>query len=161
MTAAGNPFRDPLREHSYLTERSGKKPRGERTKRGYDAASMDERRYLQLAEGALSRIVAAFDDVELDVADVDSVGDVVTITLEPGAAGAGGKIVINTQRPTRQLWLAGGNRAWHFSFEEATGRWMDDKGQGAELFETVRELCARGGVNVALAPVEQVKGARA
>ena len=108
---------------------------------------MDERRYLELAEAALSRVVRAFDDVELTDADVDSVGDVVTITLERGS---GGKIVINTQRPARQLWLAGGNRAWHFSLEESTGRWMDDKGSGDELFDTVRELCARGGVALTL-----------
>ena len=112
---------------------------------------MEERRYLELAEAALSRIVAAFDEVELDDADIDSVGDVVTISVEPGSRGAGGKIVINTQRPARQLWLAGGNRAWHFSFEEATGRWMDDKGSGAELFDTVREVCARAGLTVSLA----------
>jgi CyaY protein len=111
---------------------------------------MDERRYLQLAEAALSRVVAAFDEVELDDADVDSVGDVVTITLKPGAAG-GGKIVINTQRPARQLWLAGGNRAWHFSYDEPSDRGLDDKGQGAELFETIRDLCAKSGVSVALA----------
>jgi CyaY protein len=113
---------------------------------------MDEGRYLLLAEAALARIVRAFDDVDFEKADVDSVGDVVTITLAPGAHGGGGKIVINTQRPTRQLWLAGGNRAWHFSLDEATGRWMDDKGLGAELFETVRALCEKGGVDVALAP---------
>ncbi len=111
---------------------------------------MDERRYMELAEAALSRVVEAFDEVELDDADVDSVGDVVTITLKPGSQGGGGKMVINTQRPARQLWLAGGNRAWHFSFEDATGRWLDDKGSGAELFETVRDLCARAGVSVAL-----------
>jgi CyaY protein len=109
---------------------------------------MDERRYLELAEAALSRVVGAFDEVELEDADVDSVGDVVTITLKPDANG--GKIVINTQRPARQIWLAGGSRAWHFSFDAATSRWLDDKGTGAELFETVRELCARSGVEIAL-----------
>jgi CyaY protein len=122
---------------------------------------MDERRYLELAEAALSRIVAAFDEVELDDADVDSVGDVVNITVEPGARGAGGKIVINTQRPARQIWLAGGNRAWHFSYEEATGRWLDDKGSGAELFDTVRELCGRAGLSVALASPAPAPGAGA
>ena len=45
---------------------------------------MDEGRYLDLADVALKRVVAAFDDVELDDADVDSAGDVVTITLRGG-----------------------------------------------------------------------------
>lgn len=117
---------------------------------GYHPLRMDEGRYLKLAEAALARIVRAFDDVDLDQADIDSVGDVVTITFGAATSGSGGKMVINTQRPTRQLWLAGGTRAWHFSFDESSGRWMDDKGSGAELFETIRELCERVGVSIAL-----------
>lgn len=105
---------------------------------------MDERRYLDLADAALKRVVSAFDDVELDEADVDTAGDVVTITLRPGAASK--KVVLNTQRPTRQLWLAGGGRAWHFSYDESGARWLDDKGQGEELFGTLGRICSEAGV---------------
>ncbi len=105
---------------------------------------MDERRYLDLADAALKRVVSAFDDVELDEADVDTAGDVVTITLRPGAAGK--KVVLNTQRPTRQLWLAGGGRAWHFSYDESGARWLDDKGHGDELFGTLGRICSEAGV---------------
>lgn len=107
---------------------------------------MDERRYLDLADVALKRVIAAFDDVELDDADVDSGGDVVTITLRPGQTGGGRKVVLNTQRPARQLWLAGGGRAWHFNYEEAGARWLDDKGTGAELFGTLGSICSEAGV---------------
>ena len=103
---------------------------------------MDERRYLDLADVALKRVIAAFDDVELDDADVDSAGDVVTITLRGGR-----KVVLNTQRPARQLWLAGGGRAWHFNYEEAGARWLDDKGTGAELFGTLGAICNEAGVS--------------
>src|SRR5437867_3064577 len=102
---------------------------------------MDERRYLDLAEVALKRVIAAFDDVDLDVADIDSAGDVVTITLRT-SAGGGKKVVLNTQRPTRQLWLAGAGRAWHFSYDEGGARWLDDKGHGDELFGTLGRLCS-------------------
>jgi CyaY protein len=104
---------------------------------------MDERRYLDLAKDALERVIAAFDDVDLDEADVDTAGDVVTITLRPQAQKK--KVVLNTQRPTRQLWLAGGGKAWHFSWDEAESRWMDDKGRG-ELFGTLAALCSEAGV---------------
>jgi CyaY protein len=106
---------------------------------------MDERRYLDLAEAALKRVIAAFDDVDLDVADVDSAGDVVTITLRT-PRGGGKKVVLNTQRPTRQLWLAGSGRAWHFSYDETGARWLDDKGQGDELYGTLGRLCSEAGV---------------
>ena len=107
---------------------------------------MDERRYLELAEKALARIVSAFDEIELDAADVDSSGDVVTITFGLAAKAAGRRVVVNTQRPARQIWLAGGDRAWHFSYDEASARWMDDRATGAELFATVRAVCADAGV---------------
>ena len=103
---------------------------------------MDERRYLELAHVALQRVLAAFDDVDLDEADVDSAGDVVTITLRGNK-----KVVLNTQRPARQLWLAGGGRAWHFDYDETGARWMDDKGMGAELFGTLEALCGEAGVS--------------
>jgi CyaY protein len=103
---------------------------------------MDERRYLDLAHDALKRVIAAFDDVDLDEADVDSAGDVVTITLRGGK-----KVVLNTQRPARQLWLAGGGQAWHFSYDESGARWMDDKGRGDELFGTIGRICGEAGVS--------------
>jgi CyaY protein len=51
---------------------------------------------------------------------------------------AGQKVVVNTQRATRQIWVAGKGLGLHFSFE-ADGRWMDDKGKGVELFAFVAD----------------------
>jgi CyaY protein len=93
---------------------------------------IDEPRYQHLADAAYRRIADAFEDVDPDAVDCEVAGDVVTLTF------AGGKrAIVNTQRPTRQIWLAAGARAWHFSYDEAGDRWMDDKGQGAELFATI------------------------
>lgn len=69
---------------------------------------MDENRYLDLAHQTFRRILDAFDGVDVEEADVETAGDVITITWRSGA-----KCVINTQRPVRQIWLAGGDRAWH------------------------------------------------
>src|SRR4051812_329826 len=96
---------------------------------------MDEPRYQQLADVALRTIENMLDDVDAEVVDLERAGDVLTLTF-PGRK----KAVINTQRPTRQLWLAANARAWHFDFEESTGRWMDDKGTGVELLSHVATI---------------------
>lgn len=96
---------------------------------------MDESRYERLAADALKRVIDLYADVDADDADVEPSGDVVRITHRDGS-----QIVVNTQRPARQIWLAGGRRAWHFSWDEPSERWLDDKGRGDELFATIRRL---------------------
>jgi len=89
---------------------------------------MDESRYQKIADEILGRIEAMFEDVDADEVDVERAGDVVTLAFRNGK-----KAVVNTQRPTRQIWLAADARAWHFSFDEASGVWLDDKGKNVEL----------------------------
>jgi CyaY protein len=96
---------------------------------------MDESTYERLADDAFRTIGDAFEDVDPDVADCELAGDVVTITLR-----GGGKCIVNTQRPARQIWLAATSRAWHFSWDEARRRWIDDKGQGDELYATIARI---------------------
>jgi CyaY protein len=93
---------------------------------------MDEPRYQRLADEALARIESMLADVDADDVDVERSGDVLTLTFKGGK-----RCVINTQRPTRQIWLAASARAWHFGYDEATSRWLDDKGQGVELLAHV------------------------
>lgn len=101
--------------------------------------AIDEKRYLELADRTLSRVLRAFDDVDSDDADLDVAGDVVSICFRDGS-----RAVLNTQRPARQLWLAGGASAWHFDWDETTRTWRDAKGTGAELLATIAELARRG-----------------
>jgi CyaY protein len=98
---------------------------------------IDESRYQQLADVALRDIESLLEDVDAEDVDVERSGDVLTLTFASKK-----KAVVNTQRPTRQIWLAANGRAWHFDFEEpegsgATGRWMDDKGQTVELLAQI------------------------
>jgi CyaY protein len=93
---------------------------------------VDERTYEQLAADAFKRVLDLFQDVDPDDADVESSGDVIRIDLRGGS-----RIVLNTQRPVRQIWLAGVKSAWHFTYDGAA--WQDDKGRG-ELFDTLRAL---------------------
>jgi iron-sulfur cluster assembly protein CyaY len=95
---------------------------------------MDEAEYETLSEKTLRTIGDAFADVDPDVVDCESAGDVVTLLL-----GGTRKCVVNTQRPTRQIWLAANARAWHFSWDVDSRKWLDDKGRG-ELFATLASL---------------------
>ncbi len=103
---------------------------------------MDESRYLRLAHDTFQKVIAAFDDIDSDDADVDTQGDVVSVRFRDGT-----RIILNTQRPTQQLWLAGRSRAWHFDYDEASATWLDDKAR-EELFATLRALCFAAGLVV-------------
>jgi CyaY protein len=102
---------------------------------------MDERAYQHLADAALHRIEDALKDVDPDEVDCERAGDVVTLTFKGGK-----KCVVNTQRPTRQIWLAANARAWHFGWDPAGERWVDDKGQtnadgtAVELLGAVKKI---------------------
>jgi CyaY protein len=94
---------------------------------------MEEARYHGLIAGAWKRILAAADQIDPDILDAVGTGDMVTLTASNGE-----KVVVNTQRAVRQIWVAGKSQGIHFSLA-ADGRWMDDKGKGIELFGWVSE----------------------
>jgi CyaY protein len=105
---------------------------------------MDESTYQKLADEAFHTIDGAFEDVDPDLVDCEIAGDVVTLTLLGGK-----RCIVNTQRPTRQIWLAANARAWHFSWDERARRWMDDKGRGDDLFTALTRIVKEGaGVDV-------------
>jgi CyaY protein len=107
---------------------------------------MDETQYLALVDQAFRRIGDALENVDSELVDCDAAGDVVTLTF----AGRK-KCILNTQRPTRQIWMAANARAWHFSWDETGRRWLDDKGRGDELFATLaRVIKESAGIDVAL-----------
>ncbi|MEM9195708.1 MAG: iron donor protein CyaY [Myxococcota bacterium] len=96
---------------------------------------MDEKRYREVAFATLRRIEDLFEDVDVDVADVESSGDVVTISYANGK-----KCIVNTQGAVQQLWLAGGGRGWHFDWQNDAEQWLHDKGTGDELFSVIRRV---------------------
>lgn len=96
---------------------------------------MDDKRYNELTSTTFRKIEDLFKDVDAEDVDVERAGDVISLIFASGK-----KAVINTQRPTRQIWLAANARAWHFDFDAATSRWVDDKGQGIELLAKVVEV---------------------
>jgi CyaY protein len=100
---------------------------------------MDETAYQHLADKAFHRIEDAFKDVEAEDVDCEHAGDVLTLTFKDGK-----RCVVNTQRPTRQMWVAANARAWHFSYDEPRGQWLDDKGHEVELFDQLRRIVKEG-----------------
>jgi CyaY protein len=96
---------------------------------------MDDPQYQRLADDALCKLESMLDDVDAEDVDVERAGDVITLTFRDGK-----KAVVNTQRPTHQIWLAANARAWHFGWDAAKSQWLDDKGQGVELFDRVAAI---------------------
>jgi CyaY protein len=93
---------------------------------------MDESTFEHLADETFRRIEDAFKDIDADDVECERAGDVMTLTFRDGK-----RCVVNTQRPTRQLWLAANARAWHFSYDDAQKKWLDDKQHRVELFEQI------------------------
>ena len=75
---------------------------------------MDESEYNLLAGRAFRRLLSDLDQVDPDLLDVESTGDMLTLT-----AGSGEKCVVNTQRAVRQIWVAAQGQGIHFSYDPA------------------------------------------
>ena len=91
--------------------------------------------YDERARAALAAVEAAADRfLEDDVIDIDAsrTGGLLELTFPSGS-----KIVLNTQPPLHELWLAAGSGGYHFRL--VAGRWIDRDGH--ELFDVLSE-CA-------------------
>ena len=105
---------------------------------------MDEQTYLKRADETFKRIEDMLEPVDADDVDCERAGDVLTLTFRNGV-----RCIVNTQRPTRQIWLAAGTRAWHFDSRD--DRWVDDKDKTTELFATIARIVKeQAGVDVPL-----------
>jgi CyaY protein len=108
---------------------------------------MDESAYANLTDRAFRVIENALENTDVDDVDCERAGDVLTLTFRDRK-----RCVLNTQRPTRQLWLAANARAWHFSYDESQAKWLDDKRPTEELFATLAGIIrAQAGVEIDLA----------
>jgi CyaY protein len=94
----------------------------------------DEKLYRQRLDDTYARIDAAFEEVDPDLAEVSiSQGTLVIVFHEKH------KLMLTPQPSPRQLWAAFRDRAWHFDWNAASGRWLDDRGQGIELVALIEE----------------------
>jgi CyaY protein len=85
--------------------------------------------YHRLAGEVLARVEAAVDRwLDEDVIDIDAhrTGGLLELALPNGS-----KLVLNTQPPLHEIWLAA--RAGGYHFHHVDGRWIDR--EGCEFFE--------------------------
>ena len=109
---------------------------------------MTESEFLTLADATLNAIEAALeratDNGELDV-ECSRSGNV----LELEFIDNGSKIIINSQAPMQQMWVAAKSGGFHYKYEDA--RWINTR-DGSELFVALSVMVGQqGGVALTLA----------
>src|SRR5262245_46577935 len=105
---------------------------------------MDETSFDQAARDELHAIEDGLADVDPDDVEITTSDGILRLDLRDGT-----KIVINSHRAARQIWMAAVASAWHFD-PVAEGRWIASK-TGDELRATVVKLLAdHAGVRVSL-----------
>jgi len=103
---------------------------------------MTESEFNERAEAALRALELAIDAVDAGI-DCSRSGGVVTLELENDT-----KVVVNTQLPTRQIWVAARSGGYHFGYDGQ--KWRDTR-DGSELFAALsRLLSTQGGRPVVL-----------
>lgn len=98
---------------------------------------LTEAEYQRLAHAVLASVEAAADRwLELDVIDIDThrTGGLLELSLPDRS-----KIVINTQPPLQEVWLAARAGGYHFRWVE--GRWLEREGR--EFFALLSELASQ------------------
>lgn len=98
---------------------------------------MSESEFLAAAEGVLDAIELAFEEAG-EAADVDiecsRSGNVLEIEFANRS-----KMIINTQAPMREIWVAARAGGFHYRFND--GRWLDTR-DGTELFDAISRLAS-------------------
>lgn len=94
---------------------------------------MNETEYRQRVDDAMRRIDAAFEEVDPDLAESDYGQGSLVVTFYQKL-----KLIVSPQTPLRQIWVAFRDRAWHLDLTD--GRWLDDRGEGVELFALVASI---------------------
>lgn len=103
---------------------------------------MSEPDFLAAAERTLDAIEAAVEACDADI-DATRAGNVLTLELVNGT-----RIVVNSQTPMRQIWVAAKSGGFHYEWRD--GAWRDTR-DGSELFTALsRAISAQGGVAVLL-----------
>jgi CyaY protein len=99
---------------------------------------MDERTYRQLVDDTLHHIDRAFEEVDPDLAECTISQGALTIAFPGGL-----RAIVSPQPPVRQMWLAFRDRGYHFDWDPAQKRWLDDRGEGLELYAVIADITLR------------------
>lgn len=94
---------------------------------------MDEKLFERRASDTLRQIERGLNDVDPSL-EADLAADVLTIEFADGR-----QYIVNSHRAARQIWVSANLSAWHFSYDDATGRWVDTR-EGNELGTLLSKL---------------------
>jgi CyaY protein len=94
---------------------------------------MDPRDFVIRSEACLNRVARWLENFDPDEADYNTGDGALTIEFPDG-----GRFVLSRQSATSQVWLAAGAHGWHFSYDPAADRWVDDK-DGRDLYAQLAE----------------------
>lgn len=89
------------------------------------ASGLTDSEYHRLADAVLAQVEATVDRwLDDDVIDIDThrTGGLLELQLPDGS-----KLVVNTQPPLHEIWLAARAGGYHFHHEG--GRWLDREGE--------------------------------
>lgn len=97
---------------------------------------MNETEFNDLAEGVLDAIEAAIEATGVDV-EATRAGNVLTLELANRS-----KVVVNSQSPMQQIWVAARSGGFHYSLRD--GQWRDTR-DGNELFASLSRILSEQG----------------
>ncbi len=110
---------------------------------------MTESEFLVLAEQTLSAVEAAFERAA-EGSDVDIESSRNGNVLEIEFIDNGSKIIVNSQTPMQEIWVAARSGGFHFRREGE--RWVNTR-DGSDLFEVLSaSASAQAGVALSIAP---------
>jgi CyaY protein len=99
---------------------------------------MTETEFIALAEQTLDAIEAAIevvnDSAGTDI-EIERSGNVLTLELDDGS-----KVVVNSQVPMQQIWVAARSGGFHYAL--AGGQWRDTR-DGSELFAALSRIVSQ------------------
>ena len=98
---------------------------------------MSETEFLDLAEATLASLEAAAErlaeECDLDI-EVNRRGNVLELDLQ------GGKLIINSQAPMQEMWVAARSGGFHYRRE--AGQWIDTR-SGKEMLAALSEILSQ------------------
>ena len=95
---------------------------------------MENKEYFARVSELFVRVEEKLDEFE-DEIDYDPTPDKLMVTFEHNSE----KIVINTQRAIKEIWLAGNSRGWHFQFLQEKDIWFANAEQ-EEFYQCLAKL---------------------
>ena len=95
---------------------------------------MKNKEYLERVSELFERVEEKLDEFEEEI-DYDHTPDKLMVTFENN----GEKVVINTQRAIREIWLAGNSKGWHFQFQQEKNIWFANAEQ-EEFYQCLAKI---------------------